>query len=342
MEKPFPELTELSCSSSEGNEMPILPQSFLGGSAPHLRTLYLDEVPPLAVQSLLLSANNLIYLSLQRIPDSGYNSPEDMANCLSGLTRLETLILHFRPARSLLLSQVSRQLLSTPTPSVLPTLTEFEFQGRTCYLERLVARIDAPLLLKLRITSFHDDVFDVPQLRRLISHAEKLGTHARATVSYFNNAPRLRLSSQPWTVDSPTLTFWISNNSFSYPFLPVSSLAQVCKSSFPPISTLDELEIIGACPIQVRQNAMEQRMQWLELLALFTSLKILRLGKPVALTIMRALKGLAGERERAMLPTLQSLFIGGFQSSAVVQDVVEQFVTARQLSDMYISVHDWK
>jgi len=87
---------------------------------------------------------------------------------------------------------------------------------------------------------------------------------------------------------------------------------------------------------------MEQRMQWLELLALFTSLKILRLGKPVALTIMRALKGLAGERERGMLPTLQNIFIERFQSSEVVRDLVEEFVITRQLSGRHVAVHDWE
>jgi len=57
---------------------------------------------------------------------------------------------------------------------------------------------------------------------------------------------------------------------------------------------------------------------------------------------MRVLKELAEERERAMLPALQNLFIEGFQSSEVVQNAFEQLITTRQLSDRYVVVHDWE
>jgi len=342
MQKLFPELTCLAFSSSEGNEMPVLPQSILGGSAPHLRTLYFDNVPSLSVQRLLLSANNLVHLALRYIPDPGHHSPEDMANCLSGMTGLEILILHFCPPRSHRLSQVSRQLLPPFTPSVLPALTQLKFQGRSYYLERVVARIDAPQLLELHTSFFDDDIFDVPQLRRFIGHAEMLGTHARATMSYYDNKLRLRLSSEPWTVDSPTLAFGIIYNMSSLTHPPLLSLAQVCKSSFPLISTLEELDIIGALPFKAHRDEMEQRMQWLELLGLFTSLKKLHLCEEVALHIVHALKEVAGERERGMLPTLQNIFIERFQSSEVVRDLVEEFVITRQLSGRHVAVHDWE
>ena len=339
MEKPCPELTDISFSSSEDNEMPVLSQSFLGGSAAsHLRTLYLNGVSPLAMQRLLLSANNLVYLALDRIPDSRHHSPEDMANCLSGLTRLESLNLNFCPPRYLYLSQVSRPLLLSLAPSVLPALTELDFKGRIYYLEGLVARIDAPLLLELHITFFHHDAFDVPQLHRFISHAKKLGTHTRATVSYYDAAPRLRLSSQPRTVDSPVLTFWISYNIWSYPYLPLSSLGQVFTSLLPLISTLEELDIIGTGPTWIHSG---ERMRWPELLGLLTSLKTLRLGKDMAPQIIHALSELTEERERVMLPALESLFIEAFLSSEVIQDVVKQFFTARQLSGRYVAVRNW-
>jgi len=40
MRKPFPELADLHLSPSKDNEMPVLPRSFLGGPAPHLRRLF--------------------------------------------------------------------------------------------------------------------------------------------------------------------------------------------------------------------------------------------------------------------------------------------------------------
>jgi len=162
---------------------------------PHIFEDSLENAPSLAVQRLLLSATNLVYLSLRFILDSSRNSPEDMAACLSGLTRLESLILQHPLSQRF--SRVSRQLLPPLTPSVLPALTQLEFQGHTRYLERLVARLDAPLLLDLYIAFIQNDVLDVPQLRRFINRAEKLGTHARATMSYSIKEHRLPLSSQP-------------------------------------------------------------------------------------------------------------------------------------------------
>jgi len=340
MQKPFPELTDLSFSSSPNNKMPILPASFLGGSAPRLRALDLQGVPPGAVQRLLLSANNLVYLSLRHIPYAGYNSPEDMATCVSGLTRLENLNLHFCPPRSHRLPQVSRQILPPFAPFVLPALTEFIFEGHSYYLERLVAQIDAPLLLNLRITFLQYDVFDLPQLGRFISHTEKHGTHARAMVSYFHDEHRLTLSPQPRTGDS-TLVLGILYDTLSDPHRPLSSLTKVCHSSL-PLYTLEELDITWGWPFQTRRNEREERMQWLQLLALFTSVTNLRLGKEMATLIIHALKELDGEKERSVLPALQSLFIEGLQSSEVVQDVAKQFVAARQLSERFVVVHDWK
>jgi len=82
-------------------------------------------------------------------------------------------------------------------------------------------------------------------------------------------------------------------------------------------------------------------MRWPELLGLLTSLKTLRLGEDMAPQIIHALSELTEERERVMLPALESLFIEAFLSSEVVQDVVKQFVTARQLSDRYVAVRNW-
>jgi hypothetical protein len=85
MQVPFPELTYLQLGSY-GTSMYVLP----GGSTPRLRTLRLEDVP-FQAGSLLLSARDLVDLTLWRIPRSGYVSPESMVACLSSLKRLESL-----------------------------------------------------------------------------------------------------------------------------------------------------------------------------------------------------------------------------------------------------------
>ena len=59
MQKPFPELTDLLLSIYKDDESgPILPDSFLGGTAPRLRSLVLDNVPIPGLPKLLLSATS--------------------------------------------------------------------------------------------------------------------------------------------------------------------------------------------------------------------------------------------------------------------------------------------
>jgi hypothetical protein len=58
MRKPYPELTDLQLSMSDPG--PILPDSFLGGTAPRLRSLDLFNVPFPRLPKLLLSATHLV------------------------------------------------------------------------------------------------------------------------------------------------------------------------------------------------------------------------------------------------------------------------------------------
>src|SRR6266851_7716055 len=99
MEKPFPALTSLVLHTNDENPA-TLPDSFLGGSASHLRELYLIRIPFPALPKLLLSTHDLVHLGFYGIPLSGYISPEAMVTCLSALTRLQSFYLGFRPPRS--------------------------------------------------------------------------------------------------------------------------------------------------------------------------------------------------------------------------------------------------
>ncbi|KAF8502714.1 hypothetical protein F5888DRAFT_1114701 [Russula emetica] len=92
MQKPFPELTDL-CFNEWVDTFPgpILPDSFLGGTAPRLRSLHLDNVSFPGLPKLLLSATHLVSLEVSGIPYSAYIPPEAMATSLSALTSLESL-----------------------------------------------------------------------------------------------------------------------------------------------------------------------------------------------------------------------------------------------------------
>jgi len=172
MQLPFPDLTHLSLFAN-GKTPPVVPDSFLGGSAPNLRMIHLDRVPFPGLPKLLLSATHLVRLELEGIPHSGYFSPEAMSALLSVLSSLKELSLLFQSPRSRPDSESRRPPPSTR--SVIPALKRFSFKGVIEYLEDLVTDIDAPQLNGLYITFFEQINLDRPQLAQFISRSPSLG-----------------------------------------------------------------------------------------------------------------------------------------------------------------------
>ena len=145
MQQPFPELTDLeiiSTNNKSNRTMAVVPDSFLGGSAPRLEYLFLGGIPFPGLPNLLLSTTHLVTLHLSNIPHSGYISPDSMVAVLSTLTSLERLSLVFESPRSCPDQESRRPPPSTR--SVLPSLAVFYFKGVSEYLDDLVACIDAP------------------------------------------------------------------------------------------------------------------------------------------------------------------------------------------------------
>jgi len=221
MQKPFPELTHLDVWVCDA--VPVLPDSFLGGSAPRLRTLALHGVSFPSIPKLLLSANDLVTLHLEDIPHSGYFSPDAMATALTAMTRLESLLLRFCSPRSR--PDPPSRPLPPPTRFVLPALTKLCFRGVYEYLEDLLARIDAPVLYELFIIFFMDLNYDLPQLHRLICHAKEFKALNHAKVFHFNSAILITLIPKTGAVDCCTkLRLRIDDRILDWQ---LSSLAQI-------------------------------------------------------------------------------------------------------------------
>ena len=93
MQVPFPELTDLRFSSydSDFSKPLVIPDSFLDGSAPRLRSFTLHNIPILGLPKLLLSAKHLIHLGLTNISHSGYISPKEMIDLLRVVQAQSTL-----------------------------------------------------------------------------------------------------------------------------------------------------------------------------------------------------------------------------------------------------------
>jgi hypothetical protein len=215
----------------------VLPDSFLGGSAPRLQILHFNGISFSATPKLLSSANNdLVELRLLDIPHSGYISPEAMVTGLSALTRLERLSIGFRSPRS-------RPGQPSPPRSiraVLPTLNQFVFRGVSEYLEHLTSRIDAPLLCNLEIAFFNQLLFNTPRLYSFISRAEKLRSQSQARMTFYADIVKLSCT----TAGGPGFEFLILSKASDWQ---LSSLTEVCGYPFLSFFNLERLEICE-CP----------------------------------------------------------------------------------------------
>jgi hypothetical protein len=336
MRKTFVALKYL-CLDAQDGMAPSISDSFLGGSAPHLRQLFLTGIPfPFPVlRKLPLSALNLVSLSLDDIPHSGYVSPEAMVTCLSALTSLEEICIGFKSPQS---RPPREGRHPPPTRSVLPALTELIFNGVSEYLEDLVTRIDAPLLNRLYISFLYQVILDTPQLVEFLGRTPKLKTYDEARVIISGSQATITLPGR----DQDNLGFQLGilcRRSDRQ----MSSLVQVCTSSFPQalIPMLEHLYILEDISLPPLWPDYLENNHWLELFRPFTTVKNLYLTREIVPRIMPTLQELVGERATEVLPNLQSIFLEDLLESRFVPEAMRQFIAARQLSSRSIAISPW-
>ena len=337
MQCPFPMLEDLTVRSYHDMTL-VISDSFLGGSAPRLERLFLYGIVFPALPNLLLSATDLVELSLWEIPHSGYISPEVMVTCTSGLTRLQSLSLRFQSPRSC--PDGAGRFLPSSAHTLLPALTYLDFNGVAEYLEDLVARIDAPLLKSTQITLFNQLVFDILQFPNLVRRTEKFQVLDQADVILECSFVNIRFSQKGATTDSTKLGLEISCSELDWQ---LSALAQVYNLCSPTLPSLECLSIRDSQDEPPRWQDDMENTQWLELLYPFATVKNLYLSEEVALYVASALQELSDERVTEVLPALQDVFIDGLQPSGPVREVFQKFVAARgrQVSGHPVTIHSW-
>jgi hypothetical protein len=320
--KSFPVLKELGLVSYD-QSAPVLPDSFLGGSAPHLRRLWLKGIPFPGLGKLLLSTTDLIDLYLTDIPHIGYISPKAMVSSLSTLTRLERL-------------QVALKFLSPgsqadqdppPLPRiVLPALTQLLLKVDNEYVEDFLSAIDAPLLESMDLTFFDQLVHDTSQLRHFISRTEQFKTPDRASIQLYDNNVTIGLFQRR-----------LLNISCKTSDLQIYSLTHLYNSTLSPLPTLESLEIRDHRTYW--EDNLLDIVLWLELLRLFTSVKDLVLSATLFRFVAPALGELAEEMVAGVLPALQNIFLEGPRPSEAERKAIRSFISTCHLLDRSTTVY---
>jgi hypothetical protein len=368
MKGPFPALTVLDIQSGGEQEL-LLSDSFLGGSAPSLRSLYLQGIGYRALPKLLSSAPGLVRLHLVDIPD-WYFPPEAMVDSLSSLTRLEQLELHFHFAPR---SNHASRRLPPLTRTVLPVLTSLAFRGEGEYLDHLFAHTHFPQLNDVDITFCPPVIFDVSQISRFIGHTEAFEVSDQAHILFNRDVAEVTVSSSKGATDDTSLRLSIrcrdsvfQLNSLKWacrPFpprfpthtvrldhlgLPAQSITGNVETRwrtvFQPFTAVENLYLVRTLGVaQSLSGNVETR--WQTVFQPFTAVENLYLNREIAEYVIFALQEHTAEQGvvTELFPALQSIFIESLESvkSGPAQEAIEKFVAARELSGRPVTVQHW-
>ncbi len=324
--KPFPVLTHLSLSSKDEN-VPALPDEFLGGSAPDLRVAHLEGILFPALPTLLSSAPGLVDLRLLDIPPEGFISPEAVVASLATLTGLRTLFIGFKsptpPSRTIRQDPIMR--------TGLPSLTTFGFSGVKEYLEDLFAQIDAPQLSHFRISYFNQLDFQVPQLSEFISRTQNLylARFQRARVKFGVNNVYVSLYCEREELLESHFSLQISCRGLDWQ---VSHVSQTLTQSAAMLSNVGDLSI-DTRDIPPGEKDYMDDTEWLELLRPFTAVETLHVSGKLTGHVAHGLEGVTEEMVAEMLPALHSLCLEDEPSTSV-----KQFVEVRRLSGRPVTI----
>ena len=117
--------------------------------------------------------------------------------------------------------------------------------------------------------------------------------------------------------------------SFREPGWQLSALAQICTSFSPLLFATESLCICENLKSSSKLDWKDgiQDTEWLDFLFPFTAVKNLYLSKQFAPRIAPTLQELIGVRTTEVLPTLQNIFLEGFQPSESVEEGIGQFIS---------------
>jgi len=333
MEEPFPVLTHFHLTSID-DSLPILPETFLGGSAPCLRTFLLRGTPFPTLPEFALSATHITDLDLLHDRNSGYISPKVLATCVAALCNLESFSVESRSLHP------SPDQSSTPPPTsaVLPALTRLSFRGSSEYLDNLVAQIDTPLLKQLIVAFFKDTTLHTRQLHDFIERTETLGPFNQAVMELSGRVIKIILGIPI------RFEFEIRCDGSESQESQLSSMTQMFGQQLPLLFCVGQLEIREAHweTFEWRDDPPMGTSLWLELFRLFISVQNLYVSRKLVRPVAAALQELNGERTMEVLPALRNLYLEGLQPSGTVQELITSFTASRQLSDHHIIVQRWE
>ncbi|KAH9960048.1 hypothetical protein BGW80DRAFT_1564433 [Lactifluus volemus] len=340
MQVPFPALTLLKLDLAD-KSVPalVVPDTFLGESAPRLQRLTLSGIPFPTLPKVLQSSHDLVEIRLTRIPNTGYVSPKSMATALSAVAKLEVLEIGFEsPA-----SHSNRHALPS-TRIVFPSLTQLGFHGDSEYFEDLVARIDTPSIRLVKTEFFNQLIFYIPQFLQFVGRTKSLESFKQADLIFDKGVVKIHHYDRlgPSTGREPASEAYVHIHILCDALdWQVSGLAQICAELSMFLSNVERCNVEWTQSWTVPREDMDpSHIQWLELFRPFTSVKSLKISSGLEELIAPALHELTGDRVVEVLPVLRTLSFSRLNYEPKSPNPFEPFFTARKLSNYPVGLKD--
>jgi hypothetical protein len=180
---------------------------------------------------------------------------------------------------------------------------------------------------------FNEIFFDTPQLFQFIGRTPTLKAPEKGRIAFSDDAIMVKFPSR--SSDYGALRVHIRCTASGWQ---LSAAEQVCASSLPPVSTLEDLYILEYPDARPHWQDDVESTSWLELLRPFVAVKNLYISEEFVPRIAPALEELVGVRTTEVLPTLENIFLAGPQPSGPLPEHIEKFVAARQLISHPVAV----
>ncbi|KAF8481665.1 hypothetical protein DFH94DRAFT_852486 [Russula ochroleuca] len=325
MDEEFPMLEDLYVAPrTKHNGSLTLPGRF---QAPNLHRLALTHFA-FPIRSPLLTAGvGLVTLSLRKVNPSAYFRPNDLLELLLLVPQLETLSVtfHYSP---ILNHDVRMRLLHTQikTSVTLPNLRYFRFGGVSAYLEALLPQITTPLLERLQIRLFFNQLtFSLPHLLHFMSTTKKI---VFSSARFMFSDEGVAVKGYPHE-GAKTHAFFVHVGCRHLDWQ-VSSTAQIFDALRPLCSAVVHL-VLGYKennPLSKWRNEAD-RAKWRGLLRSFSNVKTLCVHNGLVSELSRSLQSDDGESPLELLPELKELV---YSAGSDTSDAFTAFIDARQIA----------
>jgi F-box-like len=305
LNRTFPILETLSLTSFEDDIPMILPDNF---ATPRLRALHLHNIP-LEDASLVLTNSvtaNLISLRFDRIEEYSYVPPEHLLELISSMPQLENLSIGFGP--TFLLSDPDREFWHADMHRVvLPSLWNLTFTGDSAYLEKLLARISAPLLQCFHVTYSPKPSLAVKALPAFLKTIQDIDFRA-AVVSFSGTVAITYYPEKPSDSSSCLMLAMGSDDKIDRFNEQVATMVQICTAISPVLRFVESLAI-EFNRAYVPDDFAVRREHWCIFLRSLGAVRRLRADVALTRELVRTLNPEDGMATEELLPMLSELVV---------------------------------